>query len=363
MPSFSERDRSSIKVETVDFFSNPEYRRRTRIVAQAPMRITMGGGGTDVLWYSRLKGGAWISAAIDLSVQTTLSQTEERGLIKINHGREAYMGYDYREIENPIIRECLDVAGVTRGVEISTQADASAGSGLGGSGAMEVSMLLALHTYKGEFVTKARLAEEACQVEIDRLGRPIGPQDQLTAAFGGINYYEIDTSGNVSIESLELEPDTVHFLEQNLLYFRTGIHRDAGSVLEDQKNKMDESWPSRDVLVSSLDRIKDLGQRARGHLLEGRVDEFGATLDEHWRIKRQLSGRVSNTQIDDWYEAGMRVGALGGKIMGAGGGGWFVFYVNRDQRSFAQKMTGLGLIEKSIRFDWDGAKVLVNQSY
>jgi len=353
----------TIRVENDGFHSDPSYLQRVRIVTQAPMRITLAGGGTDVMWYSREKGGAWISAAIDMSVQTSLSQTEDPKFIKVTHGREAYMGYNWRDIENPYILNCLDIANVRSGVELSTQADASAGSGLGGSAALEVSMLLALHTYMGNFVPRSVLAEQACEIEIDRLKRPVGPQDQLVAAYGGINSYILDTNGRVTVESLGLSRDTIRTLESNLLFFRTGIHRDAGNVLADQKKKVSGGGSESIEVISALDEIKELGYRARAFLETGDVDSFGKTLHEHWLIKRRLSSSVTNVQIDSWYQGAIKAGALGGKIMGAGGGGWFLFYVNENKNRFAREMQDIGLIEKNVRFDWYGARVLVNQSY
>ncbi|PJE63244.1 hypothetical protein COU88_00580, partial [Candidatus Roizmanbacteria bacterium CG10_big_fil_rev_8_21_14_0_10_39_6] len=305
----------------------PDYtlRDRATIITQTPMRITLAGGGTDVLWYSQLKGGAWISGAINKYVFVFINKTEDSRLIKASHGFEATMSYDYKKIQNPIIKECLKLTKVIKGVELSTAADASAKSGLGGSGAFEVGLLHALHIYKREPISQMKLAEEASFVEIKRLKRPVGPQDQYIAAFGGINYFEIDTSGRVSIEPLNISFHAISKLENNLLYFRTGIQRDASSVLGDQKQKIDKKDDTSKQVITMLDQIKDLGFQAKKYLLAGKIDDFGATFHQHWLLKKNLSNKVSNPQIDDWYNEAMKMGALGGKIMGAGGGGWFVF--------------------------------------
>lgn len=342
----------------------PEYtlRRRATIITQSPMRITLGGGGTDVLWYSSKKGGAWISAGIDKYVFVFLNKTEDPGLIKASHGTEAIMTNDYKSIPNPIIRECLRLTGVHRGIELSTAADASARSGLGGSGAFEVSLLHALYTYKRTPVSQLRLGKEAAFIEMERLRKPVGPQDQYVAALGGIKYFEMDRDGRVESQTLHLSTNTISELENNLLYFRTGIQRDASSVLEDQKMKVSKNNDDSEAIMNSLDQIKQLGQDVKKHLLNGRTDEFGSSLHEHWKIKKGLSKKVSTPQIEEWYEQAIKAGALGGKILGAGGGGWFVFYVNQNKNKFRERMAQIGLAERPMRFDWEGSKVLINLS-
>lgn len=346
------------------FKKHPDYtlRERATIITQTPMRITLAGGGTDVLWYSKLRGGAWISGAIDKYVFVFLNKTEDPKLIKASHGFEAIMTHDYRKIRVDIIKECLRLAGITKGVEIATAADASARSGLGGSGAFEVGLLHALHIYKREPVPQLTLAEEACKIEIEILKKPVGPQDQFITAIGGINYFEIDIQGNVLIEPLNLSIHVVAKLESNLLFFRTGINRDAALILGDEKKTIKKSGDRSKDVIYALDKIKTLGQLAKKQLLRGHVDDFGATFHEHWLIKKTLSNRVSNPKIDEWYEEAIKAGALGGKIMGAGGGGWFVFYVNGNRARFRERMSKIGLEERKVRFDWEGTKTIINLS-
>ncbi len=315
-----------------------------------------------MIWYSSIRGGAWISAGIDKYVFVFLNKTEDPLLIKASHGIEATMSKNYKDIPNPIIKECLRFTKVFNGIELSTAADASARSGLGGSGAFEVSLLHALYAYIRKPVSQMRLAKEAATIEIERLKKPVGPQDQYIAALGGIKYFEMDKKGNVKAETLHLHQNTISELENNLLYFRTGIQRDASSVLEDQKDKAIKKDGSSEKMMRALDDIKELGKEVKKYLLKGKVDDFGSSLDKHWQIKKNLSKKVSNPQIEEWYEAGMKSGALGGKILGAGGGGWFVFYVNKNKSKFREKMRKLGLDERSARFDWEGSKVLVNLS-
>lgn len=342
--------------------NNYQSRQRATIITQTPMRITLGGGGTDVLWYSKLKGGAWISAGIDKYVFIFLNKTEDPKFIKASHGIEATMTFDYHKIPNPIIKECLRITGIHSGIEISTAADASARSGLGGSGAFEVGLLNALYTYKQKPIDQIKLAKEAAHIEINRLKKPVGPQDQYIAALGGINFFEIDKQGRISIEPLQLSSHTIYELENNLLFYRTGLMRDTASVLEDQKKKAETNNSKSNEIIKSLDMIKKLGLRVKKYLIKGNTDEFGASLHEHWLIKKRLSDKVSSPQIDEWYNEALKAGALGGKIMGAGGGGWFVFYVSSDKRKFRERMVKIGLEERRVRFDWEGTKVLINLS-
>ncbi len=331
------------------------------IITKTPMRITMAGGGTDLLWYAKLRGGAWVSASIDKYIYITLSKFEEPDIIKINDGETITVTNDYKKIANPIVRECLDLTGVKKGIEISTTSEASSKSGIGGSGAFEVGLLHALHTYKKEPVTALQLAKEASEVEIDRLQKPVGPQDQYITAIGGINYFEQDKKGRVNVTPLRLSNDTISQLESNFLFFRTGMQHETARIHGEGKISVEKKDKDSKKFITMYDDIKELGILAKKYLLEGKVDEYGSTLHEHWLIKtRQAS--ATNPKIDEWYEAGMKAGALGGKIMGAGGGGWFVFYVNKNKNKFREKMNRIGLQERSVRFEWEGSKVLINLS-
>lgn len=305
------------------------------VETQTPMRMTLAGGGTDVLWYSTLRGGAWISAALDLYVNVEISG-KGKGIPT-----------------TPIIEECLKKTRIETPIAITVASDVSAGSGLGGSGAFEVGLLHALYVYKGERVSKIRLAREAADIEIKNLRMPVGPQDQYITALGGIRYFEIDTSGNVSQESLKISPSTIDSLQENLLFFQTGIGHDTASVLGDQKKQSD--------VIHTLSEIKALGLEVKKWLAQGRVDDVGRSFHTHWLIKRRLSKKVSSSQIDKWYEEGIKAGALGGKIMGAGGGGWFVFYVNRKKDQFRDRMARLGLTERNVGFDWYGTRVVTTR--
>ncbi len=330
-------------------------RERAVIITQTPMRITLAGGGTDVNWYSNLNGGAWISASFSRYLIVTLTMTEDPNFIGYSYGQEATQGSSYKDIPNPYVRACLKYAGITKGISINISSEVSGRSGLGGSAALEVGLLHALNCYKRQPVSQFKLAKDAFKIESVKLGRDfIGPQDQYIVSLGGIRYFERDQAGKVSYQVLPLSLHTISELESNLLFFRTGIYRDTHITLAKLKEQANNKQ------TRALDRIKRLGQRAKGYLLKGDIDSFGATLDEHWQIKKTLSEKVSNLQIDEWYDKAKKLGALGGKIMGAGGGGWFVFYVNKNKDVFRQQMNKMGLEERKVRFDWEGSKVLVN---
>ncbi len=338
-------------------FVNNNLRERAVIITQTPMRITLAGGGTDVDWYSNLHEGAWISASFNRYLIVTLTMTEDPNFIGYSYGEEATQGNSYHLIPNPFVKACLKHSGVTKGISINISSEVSGRSGLGGSGALEVGLLHALYCYKKQPISQLKLAKEAFNIESVKLKRDyIGPQDQYIVALGGIKYFERDKSGKVSFENLSLSLNTISELESNLLFFRTGIYRDAQVPLGDQKNKAGSKG------IEALDKIKELGQKAKVYLLQGNVDKFGATFDEHWQIKKTLSGKVSNPQIDRWYNEAKKMGALGGKIMGAGGGGWFVFYVNQNKENFRKRMKEIGLEERKVKLDWEGSKVLINIS-
>lgn len=338
-------------------FVNSNLRERAVIITQTPMRITLAGGGTDVNWYSNLYGGEWVSASFNRYLIVTLTMTEDPNFIGYSYGEEAIQGNSYKLIPNPYVKFCLKQCGVTKGISINISSEVSGRSGLGGSAALEVGLLHALYCYKRQSVSQLRLAKEAFNIESIKLKRDyIGPQDQYIVALGGIKYFRREKSGKVSFEDLPLSLHTISELESNLLFFRTGIYRDAHIALSEQKNKAGSKE------VKALDRIKKLGQKAKTYLLKGDTDSFGATFDEHWQIKKSLSNKVSNPQIDKWYNQAKKLGALGGKIMGAGGGGWFVCYVNKNKENFRKKMQMSGLEERKVKLDWEGSKVLVNIS-
>ena len=332
------------------------------IITKTPMRITLAGGGTDVIWYSRLRGGAWISAAINKYIYVFVDKHSNHKESIIFDGFNQYKIKKIADISNPIVKECFNIVRPPLGLDIRVLSEVSAKSGLGGSGAFEVGLLNALSMASNTWGLKRLksnprclpelLARQAADIEINKLKKPVGLQDQYITALGGIKYFEIDKAGQVSYEDLKLSKKTIDRLEQNLIFFQTGILHDTGKIHGDAKKKA--------KVLDSLDQIKELGKQAKQYLLKGEVDKFGTTFHDHWLIKKKLSVKVSSSRIDDWYTAGIKAGALGGKIMGAGGGGWFVFYVNESHDRFRDTMQKKGLIPRFAKFDFDGTRLSTN---
>ncbi len=310
------------------------------VYSKTPLRITLAGGGTDVLWYSRLCGGAWISTAIDKYVNIYISDSTKTSNNYSTH---------------PIISQCLKLTNTKRNLEIKFSSDVPPGSGLGGSGAFEVGMLHALYCFQKKSVTQEELAQKAAYIEIRKLKKPVGPQDQYITALGGIKYFEIDKNGRVTHEPLKLKSETISRLEENLLFFSTNIQREAAIVLDDAKKGLLDNLKSSKI-ISALNEIKSLGLLAKKYLTLCQLDDFGSTLHQHWLIKKRLSGKISSPKVDEWYNEALKAGAMGGKIMGAGGGGWLVFYVNKNKNRFREKMAKTGLKEHKVKFDWKGTR-------
>jgi D-glycero-alpha-D-manno-heptose-7-phosphate kinase len=275
--------------------------------------------------------------------------------IRVSYARTETVD-DVADIKHPIVREGLKMLDLKGGLEITTVADVPANSGLGNSGSFSVGLLHALHAYKREAVGLQELAEEACRLEIDLLKEPVGKQDQYMAAFGGIKCLTFEKDGTVNVEPLALPAGTLDELEKNLLFFYTGITRRAAEILPEQKEACERN--DRQV-TESLHLIKEIGYQTREALQSGDVRRFGALLDEHWRVKRTLSGKVSNSAIDRWYETARANGAIGGKIMGAGGGGFFMFYAH-EKNSLRQALEKEGLREIGLCFEPGGSKVIAD---
>jgi D-glycero-alpha-D-manno-heptose-7-phosphate kinase len=323
------------------------------IITRSPLRITLGGGGTDLPSYYREHGGFLIAAAIDKYVYVTVMRPFTPG-IYLKYSRLEHVEQT-AEVHHPIIREALALVGFrTPQVEITTLADIPAGTGLGSSGSFTTALLKALYAHRRRLLHPSELAELACQIEIDKLREPIGKQDQYIAAYGGLTCFTFHRDGVVEAEPLKLPIDAMFALEDNLLLFFTGYSRTAGSILADQK----ERTGARDAdMLSNLHYVKDLGLRSRKALESGDTAAFGALMHEHWEHKKRRTSGMSNPQIDEWYELGRRHGALGGKLVGAGGGGFLMFY-SEDHRRLRSAMASAGLEEVRFRFDFEGTKVL-----
>jgi D-glycero-alpha-D-manno-heptose-7-phosphate kinase len=325
------------------------------IIVRSPMRISLAGGGTDLPSYYARKDGFVIGAAIDKYVYISVHQTFLDHLI-VKYSR-LERARDRDGIKHPIVREALRTVEITEpNLEITSLADLPAGAGLGSSGSFTTALLRALHAYRRNLVTPERLASQACEIEIDRLGEPVGKQDQYIAALGGITCMTFRGSGEVEASPMPLAPETLHTLEDHLCAFFTGYTRSAGRVLSDQDRRTREA---DEAMLRNLDEVLELAFRARDALLAGRLDEYAEVMDLHWKRKRSRSTGISNERIDEWYALGRSNGALGGKLVGAGGGGFLLFYA-QDPMRLRLAMANAGLPEVRFRFDMEGTKVIVH---
>ena len=325
------------------------------IITRSPLRITLGGGGTDLPSYYREHGGFVISAAIDKYVYVSVIRPFSPGIFLKYSKLEKVEQID--QVEHRIIREALRILDFkTPQVEITTLADIPAGTGLGSSGSFTTALLKALFTHRKRLVLADELARLACEIEINRLNEPIGKQDQYIASYGGITCFHFNPDESVDAAPLKLSMETLFDLEDNLLLFFTGYERSASSILQDQQKRSEKSDPT---MLANLHYVKELGLRSQVALETGRTAEFGEIMHEHWVYKCKRSKGMSNPQIDEWYELGRKNGALGGKLVGAGGGGFLLFYA-QDRKELRQAMVKAGLEEVRFRFDFEGTKVLLS---
>jgi D-glycero-alpha-D-manno-heptose-7-phosphate kinase len=325
------------------------------VLTRSPLRISLGGGGTDLPSYYRNHGGFLISAAIDKYVFVSVTRPFTLG-ISLKYSRLEYV-QKVADVQHPIIRECLALMkSESPRIEITTLADIPAGTGLGSSGSFTTALLKALYAHEKLFLHPDELARLACHVEIDLLKEPIGKQDQYIAAFGGITCFTFSPDESVEAVPLKLGPDTLLDLEDNLLLFFTGQHRSASSILKDQDVRTRDSDSE---MISNLHEIKDLATRSKKALEDGRCAAFGELMHEHWVSKKKRSDGITNPAIDAWYELGRANGAIGGKVVGAGGGGFLLFYAENRAR-LRKAMAGAGLEEVRFRFDFEGTKVLLS---
>lgn len=323
------------------------------IVTRSPLRISLGGGGTDLPSYYQDHEGFLIAAAIDKYVYITLHRTFVQELIIKYALLERVTCID--EVQHPIIRESLRYVGVGAPyLEITSMADIPSGTGLGSSGSFTTALLKALHAYKKNLVHPEELAEQACHIELNLLKEPIGKQDQYIASYGGITCFKFNKDGSVKAWPLKLDTDTLYNLEDNLLLFFTGYSRSASSILKEQDDK---SKKNNKEMVDNLHFIKDLGEKSKIALERGDLYQFADLMNVHWEYKKQRSSNMSNNQIDDWYNLALKNGALGGKMIGAGGGGFLMFYAE-DKICLRQAMREAGLQEVRFRFDFEGASVI-----
>jgi len=323
------------------------------ILTRSPFRISLGGGGTDLPSYYQEHGGFLVAGAIDKYIHINIHRRFiNRFLLKYSQIDESET---IAEIKHPIIRESLSLLEIKeKNLEIISMADIPAGTGLGSSGSFTTALLKALHAWKRDFVHPHELAEQACEIEIERLREPIGKQDQFIAAYGGITAFTFHKDGRVEARKAAISEDTIHDLEDNLLLFFTGYSRSASAILKDQKTRSEQA---DSTMIDNLHRTKDLGIRSLACLESGDTPSFAALMHEHWLGKRARSTGMSNDHINAWYDLAMANGALGGKLIGAGGGGFLMFYA-ADRARLRKAMRGAGLQEVRFRFDFEGTKIL-----
>ena len=325
------------------------------IIARSPLRITLGGGGTDLPSYYEDHEGFLIAAAIDKYVYVTVMRPFAEGIFLKYSELEHVSKVD--EVKHRIIREALHLQNLrTPQVEITTLADIPAGTGLGSSGSFTTALLKALHAHRRKLLHPQELAELACHVEIDLLGEPIGKQDQYIAAYGGLTCFTFHKDHSVTAVPLKVSMDTMFDLEDNLLLFFTGFSRSASGILKDQKVKSQQNDAD---MLNNLHYVKDLGYRSRDALVDGKTELFGELMHEHWEHKKRRTGGMSNPKIDEWYELGMKNGAVGGKLVGAGGGG-FLMFMAHDRNKLRHAMAHAGLEEVRFKFDFEGTKVVMS---
>ena len=323
------------------------------IITRTPLRISIGGGGTDLPSYYRRFGGALISSAIDkyifIGINKTFSPDYQIKYSKFEH----VPAID--DIRHPIVREALRLHNMPPALEIISMADIPAGTGLGSSGAFTVGLLRALYATQRRHVTSEEVAREACHIEIELLQQAIGKQDQYIASYGGITCFEFLPDDSVKVSPLKISSQTLSDLEENLLLFFTGYSRAAAKILEDQAKRTADGDAS---MIENLHYIKDLGGRIKAALESGDTEKFGGLMHEHWEVKRRRSSNMSNDTVDRWYDIGRDAGAVGGKMVGAGGGGFLLFYT-LDRTNLRAAMAREGLKEVPFRFDHDGSVTIV----
>ena len=325
------------------------------IITRSPLRVTLGGGGTDLASYYEDHEGFLIAAAIDKYVYVTVMRPFTEG-IYLKYSQLEHVD-KIAEVHHPIIRESLDVMGFrTPQIEITTLTDIPSGTGLGSSGSFTTALLKALYTHRKRHIHQEDLAELACHIEIERLGESIGKQDQYIAAVGGLTCFTFHRDGKVSAAPLKIGIETMFDLEDNLLLFFTGFSRNASGILKDQKIKLQQN---NSEMLSNLHYIKELGRSSKAALEAGNTKLFGELMHEHWEHKKRRSGGMTNSQIDEWYRLAIKKGAIGGKVVGAGGGG-FLMFMAHDRTKLRMAMASAGLEEVRFKFDFEGAKVMMS---
>lgn len=330
------------------------------LIVKAPLRISIGGGGTDLPSYYEHFESEFISAAINKYIYVAIHPVfRDEIIIKYS---ELERVKSISEIRHPIVREALKLTGPETAIEISSFADIPSGTGLGSSGTFTVALLKGLYTHNNINHTNASVAEEACQIEISKLGSPIGKQDQYISAVGGLTKFHIDKLGKVTHQPLKMNPLDQRDLEDHLMLFFTGYSRNANDLLKEQNDKTKASVftssPTNEM-IENLHFVKELGRQIGKTLENGKVDDFGKLMNTHWEHKKKRSKNMSSGRVDEWYDIALKNGALGGKLIGAGGGG-FLMFLAEDKRRLRRALREAGMQEVDFRFDQLGAQVVLN---
>ena len=325
------------------------------IIVRSPLRISLGGGGTDLPSYYNKFGGFVISAAIDKYIYITLHENFAPNII-IKYSKMEHVN-NISEIEHPIIREAFNLIGIDgKGLELSSMADIPSGTGLGSSSSFTTGILKTLHIYNKNIISTKELAEQACHIELERLNEPIGKQDQYISSYGGITCFNFNKTGEIDVNPLKVSKSVLCEMTENILLFFTGYSRSASSILKEQDQKSKEDNLD---MINNLHFVKDIGLQSKGAFEKGDLYEFARLMNVHWEHKKQRSKNMSNGKIDEWYELAMKNGALGGKLIGAGGGGFLMFYCE-NKTKLRKVMCESGLTEVRFNFDFEGTKVILS---
>jgi len=324
------------------------------IVTRTPFRLPLGGGGTDLPAYYKKHGGFFVSGAVDKYMHIVLNDRFDPG-IRVSYSQTEIVEKP-EAIRHPLVREALKMLRFRDRIEIVSLADVPASTGLGSSGSFTVGLLSALHAHQRIVKTPQQIAEEACRIAQERLHEPSGKQDEYTASLGGLRSYEIDRSGRVTAHSLRIADDVLAELEYGIMMFYTGITRSASAIRGQQQKKVSKDGDA----VERMHRIKAIGLESKKALETGDLRRFGELLDEHWEIKRGVTADMSSDKIDSWYSLARRNGAVGGKVVGAGGGGFLMLYCEGNREKVRSAMARKGLVEYRFRFDFEGSKVIYN---
>jgi len=323
------------------------------IVTRAPLRLSIGGGGTDLPFYSSRFGGLMVTAAINKYIYIIVEKREFYNEFLIRYSKTENPK-EVKDISHTRIKAALQYLNINEPIEITSLADVPAGTGLGSSSAFLVALLKALHAYKREEVSTKKLAEEAADIEMNILKEPIGKQDQYASSFGGLLNLEIEKNGKVIVSPLDVSYSSLEELENNALLFSTGFTHSAIEVISEQKKNAE----SDEEKMKQMHIIKDIGKEIKTALEAGEVAKFGRWLNVHWETKKRFGKQMSSSEIDKYYELGLKNGAIGGKLVGAGGGGFIMFYCEKNKAKLRKAMEKVGLKEMPFRFDKEGCKII-----